>query len=112
MENQGDYELKTKLEGLDGVICLSDEKNIAGEITLIGNDIQGEVWDVKLTDYDEGKTRECERFGITTSNERYNIANAGSSHYSLEFKFETHRHTAEYGTGNKRAWCRMSRRCR
>ena len=42
---------------------------------------------MKLTDYDEGKTRECERFGITTSNERHNIANAGSSHYSLEFKF-------------------------
>lgn len=87
MENQGDHELKTRLEGLDGVICLSDEKNIAGEITLIGNDIQGEVWDVKITDYDKGKTRECERFDITTSNERHIIANACSSHYSLEFKF-------------------------
>lgn len=88
MENQGDYELNMKLEGLDEVIPLTDEKNIAGSITLIGNDIAGRVWDVKLTDCKgDGGIIEGAPFDITTANEAHTVAEADSAHYRMEFKF-------------------------
>lgn len=88
MENQGDYELNMKLEGLDEVIPLTDEKNIAGSITLIGNDIAGRVWDVKLTDCkDDGGIIEGAPFDITTAGEAHTVAEADSAHYRVEFKF-------------------------
>ena len=93
MENQGDYELKTKLEGLDEVIHLTDEKNIAGKITVIGNDIAGKVWDVKLTDFSGRDLAQgngvamSDAFDLTTANESHELADIDSAHYSLEFKF-------------------------
>lgn len=88
MENQGDYELNMKLEGLDEVISLTDEKNIAGSITLIGNDIMGKVWDVKLTDCKGGDGLiEGAPFDITTANEAHAVTEADSAHYRVEFKF-------------------------
>lgn len=87
MENQGDYELNMKLEGLDEVIPLTDEKNIAGSITLIGNDITGKVWDVKLTDCKGGGIIEASPFDITTANEAHAVAEADSAHYRVEFRF-------------------------
>lgn len=93
MENQGDYELKTKLEGLDEVIHLTDEKNIAGKITIIGNDIDGKVSDVRLTDFaggglEQGRNEALrDALELTTANERHELADIDSAHYSIEFKF-------------------------
>ena len=87
MEHQGDYELRTALEGLDEVVPLMDEKNIAGNITLIGNDIAGKVWDISLTDMESGKSTQFDGFNVTTANESHDICDIDSSHYSLELKF-------------------------
>ncbi len=87
MKNQGDYELKTKLEGFDEIIPLMDERNIAGSITLVGNDIVGKVWDVKLTDKETNACTLIEPFDITKESKDNIIKDIDSTHYELEFKF-------------------------
>lgn len=87
MKNQGDYELKTKLEGFDEIIPLMDERNIAGSITLVGNDIVGKVWDVKLTDKETNACTLIEPFDITEESKDNIIKDIDSTHYELEFKF-------------------------
>lgn len=87
MKNQGDYELKTKLEGFDEIIPLMDERNIAGSITLVGNDIVGKVWDVKLTDKETNACTLIEPFDITKESKDDIIKDIDSTHYELEFKF-------------------------
>lgn len=87
MKNQGDYELKTKLEGFDEIIPLMDERNIAGSITLVGNDIVGKVWDVKLTDKEKNACTLIEPFDITKESKDNIIKDIDSTHYELEFKF-------------------------
>lgn len=87
MKNQGDYELKTKLEGFDEIIPLMDERNIAGSITLVGNDIVGKVWDVKLTDKETNACTLIEPFDITKEGKDNIIKDIDSTHYELEFKF-------------------------
>ncbi len=87
MKNQGDYELKTKLEGFDEIIPLMDERNIAGSITLVGNDIVGKVWDVKLTDKEKNACTFIEPFDITKESKDNIIKDIDSTHYELEFKF-------------------------
>lgn len=87
MKNQGDYELKTKLEGFDEIITLMDERNIAGSITLVGNDIVGKVWDVKLTDKETNACTLIEPFDITKESKDNIIKDIDSTHYELEFKF-------------------------
>lgn len=87
MKNQGDYELKTKLEGFDEIIPLMDERNIAGNITLVGNDIVGKVWDVKLTDKETNACTLIEPFDITKESKDNIIKDIDSTHYELEFKF-------------------------
>ena len=87
MKNQGDYELKIKLEGFDEIIPLMDERNIAGSITLVGNDIVGEVWDVKLTDKETNACTLIEPFDITKESKDNIIKDIDSTHYELEFKF-------------------------
>lgn len=87
MKNQGDYELKIKLEGFDEIIPLMDERNIAGSITLVGNDIVGKVWDVKLTDKETNACTLIEPFDITKESKDNIIKDIDSTHYELEFKF-------------------------
>ena len=87
MKNQGDYELKIKLEGFDEIIHLMDERNIAGSITLVGNDIVGKVWDVKLTDKETNACTLIEPFDITKESKDNIIKDIDSTHYELEFKF-------------------------
>lgn len=87
MEHQGDYELETKLEGLDEVIPLIDEKSIAGNITLIGNDVEGKVWDISITDLMTGECTRLDAFDVTTANESHDICTVDSTHYVLELKF-------------------------
>lgn len=87
MKNQGDYELKTKLEGFDEIIPLMDERNIAGSITLVGNDIVGKVWDVKLTDKETNACTLIEPFDISKESKDNIIKDIDSTHYKLEFKF-------------------------
>jgi alpha-L-arabinofuranosidase len=87
MKNQGDYELKIKLEGFDEIIPLMDERNIAGSITLVGNDIVGKVWDVKLTDKETNACTLIEPFDITKESKDDIIKDIDSTHYELEFKF-------------------------
>lgn len=87
MKNQGDYELKTKLEGFDEIIPLMDERNIAGSITLVGNDIVGKVWDVKLTDKETNACTLIEPFDISKESKDNIIKDIDSTHYELEFKF-------------------------
>ena len=87
MKNQGDYELKTKLEGFDEIIPLMDERNISGSITLVGNDIVGKVWDVKLTDKETNACTLIEPFDITKESKDNIIKDIDSTHYELEFKF-------------------------
>ncbi len=87
MKNQGDYELKIKLEGFDEIIPLMDERNISGSITLVGNDIVGKVWDVKLTDKETNACTLIEPFDITKESKDNIIKDIDSTHYELEFKF-------------------------
>ncbi len=87
MQYQGDYEIKSCLEGLDEIIPLTDEKNIGGSISVVGNDIEGKVWDIAFTDLETGEVKKLRSFNISLENEVHNITDADSRHYRLELKF-------------------------
>ena len=87
MQYQGDYEVRSCLEGFEEVIPLTDENSIGGGISLIGNDIEGKAWGITLTDLDTGEVKKLQNFDISFENEVYNITDADMRNYSLELKF-------------------------
>lgn len=87
MENQGTDAVRFELENLDEIIPLTDNKNIAGKLSIIGNDVEGRIWDIKLTDNTTGEVIQLPELSITTENLEHVLENIDSSDYSLEFHF-------------------------
>lgn len=88
MENQGTDAVRFELENLDEIIPLTDNKNIAGKLSIIGNDVEGRIWDMKLTDNSTGVVTQLPQLSITTENLEHVLGSIDSSEYSLEFHFQ------------------------
>lgn len=88
MENQGTDAVRFETEGLDEVICLTDEKSITGGLSIQGNDVGGRIWDVKLEEYDTGRVTELEDILIDQKNRENVLAETESGHYALSFCFQ------------------------
>ncbi len=87
MENQGEDAVRFELENLDEIISLTGNPNIAGKLSIIGNDIEGRIWDMKLTDRVTGEVTEIPEFHVTTENLEQVLGSIDSSHYELTFRF-------------------------
>lgn len=87
MENQGTEAVRFETENLDEIISLTDEKNITGGLTIAGNDIEGRIWDVKVTDCDSKTVVELPDLRIERDNREHQLMTTDSSHYRLSFRF-------------------------
>ena len=88
MEHQGSDAVRFELENLDEIISLTDNKNIAGKLSIIGNDVEGRIWDLKLTDHTTGAVTQLPELAITTENLENVLGSIDSSDYTLEFHFQ------------------------
>lgn len=88
MENQGADAVRVELEGLDEIISLTESRNIAGKITVAGNDVEGRIWDIRLTDLITGEVVCMPEFLVHADNLEYALGNIDSSSYRLEFRFQ------------------------
>lgn len=92
MVNQGTDAVRFETENLSEVIKLSDTETLAGDITIAGNDVEGRIWDIRVT---EGtakkmaqKVTEVSELTVTKENKEHIICHTESEAYILEFKFQ------------------------
>lgn len=96
MVNQGTAEVRHETEGLAEIIKLSDKENLPGNITIIGNDVKGRIWDIKVTERSDSKAAgtqeeivtEIPELMLTPENKEHVIKYTESDAYTLEFKFQ------------------------
>lgn len=87
MENQGTDAVSFKMYDLDEVIPLMDEKAVTGRFSIQGNDIEGKIWDIKVTDFNTGNIMELHDIQIDRDNMENLLMNIESSHYKVTFRF-------------------------
>lgn len=91
MEHQGTDAVRFETEELDEVIPLSDKKNITGAIAIQGNEVSGNIWDIRVTDAGTGNviTAPDVRVERQTAENNLNVfADMDSYAYSCEFSFK------------------------
>lgn len=86
MENQGTDAVRFDMENLDEVIKLTDTENLAGDIIIAGNDVEGKIWDVTYTT--AGEIKKLSDIDITDNTEHILHKVEQDAQYSLEFKFK------------------------
>ena len=86
MENQGTDAVRFDMENLDEVIKLVDTENLAGDIIIAGNDVEGKIWDVTYTA--SGKITKLSDIDITDNAEHIVHKVEQDAQYTLEFKFK------------------------
>ncbi len=87
MENQGTDAIRFEMEGLDEIEKLYDNENIAGRVSICGNDIKGRIWDVKIKDNISGKITTISEILIEDNKENF-LTDIDSSDYVCEFNFK------------------------
>ena len=88
MENQGTSAVKFETEGLDEIIKLIDKDDISGKIAITGNDIEGKIYNVKITDKISGNIITVDDFDILEDNKENVIGEINSKEYTVEFNFK------------------------
>ena len=99
MTNQGTDAVRFETENLSEVIKLSDTETLAGDITIAGNDVEGRIWDIRVTEGmvsdnkgngagTGGRVTEYPELAITKENKEHNICHTEGEVYTLEFKFK------------------------
>lgn len=88
MENQGTDAVYFEMKNLDEIIPLIDEKAITGRFVIAGNDIEGKIWEVKVTDFHTGEIRELQEILIDKDNRENLLMDIKSSHYKVSFRFQ------------------------
>ena len=73
--------------GLDEIIPLTDQTGLSGQFTIVGNDVEGRIWDMTVTDHETGKVAQIPAFEVNLSNEEHVLADIESGHYTVEFSF-------------------------
>ncbi len=85
MENQGTDAVEFAKEGLDEIIPLMDEVNLVGGITIAGNDITGQIWDMQVEE--DGICRELSDISIE-DNSQHHCTDITGENFTLTFKFK------------------------
>ena len=88
MNKQGTDEVRYSTTDLDEVIPLTDESALHGAIDIIGNDVEGDIWDVTLTDKATGNVQRLSDFHVGTDNGLNHVADVAYDNYTLEFSFK------------------------
>lgn len=87
MLNQGTDAVRFETTNLDEVIPLMDEKGIKGKFAIEGNDIEGRIWDIKVTDFITGDVTNLHDIQIDKDNLENLLMDIESSHYKVSFRF-------------------------
>ncbi|MDE6619100.1 MAG: alpha-L-arabinofuranosidase [Lachnospiraceae bacterium] len=88
MQNQGTDAVAFETASLDEVIPLVDEKAITGNFAIAGNDIEGRIWDVKVTDLNTGDVTKLRDISIGKDNLENQLMDISGSHYKISFRFQ------------------------
>lgn len=88
MANQGSAAVRFETEELDDVFKLIDKENIAGQISIASNDVEGKIYNVKVTDNVTGNVTTVDDFQVATDNKEQLITEIDSKDYTLEFNFK------------------------
>ncbi|MBO5337281.1 MAG: carbohydrate binding domain-containing protein [Lachnospiraceae bacterium] len=88
MSNQGTAEVAYSTSDLDEVIVLTDNPALHGDITIMGNDVEGRIWDITFTNTATGESRKLPDFMVDKENVENYLTEAACDNYSLEFSFK------------------------
>ena len=88
MSNQGTDEVAYSTSDLDEVIALTDNPALHGDITIMGNDVEGRIWDITFTNTATGESRKLPDFMVDKENVENYLTEAACDNYSLEFSFK------------------------
>lgn len=89
MENQGEYELRYEQENFEEPIKLVDNDSINGAISIVGNDIDGKIWNIKYTNLDTNEVKSVSDIEVTKDNiENVCFEDIDANAYSFEFEFK------------------------
>ncbi len=85
---QGTDEVAFNTEELNEVIRLTNKDNLSGQFSIIGNDIEGKIWNMTVKDHDTGRLKSISNLEIDLKNKENVLADICSSHYTIEFSFK------------------------
>ncbi len=88
MEHQGTHAVKFEKEGLDDVVRLMDKDYISGKVAISGNDIEGKIYNIKITDKVSGNVITAPDIDVLEDNAETIIGDIDSREYSIEFNFK------------------------
>ena len=91
MENQGTDAVRFETENLSEIIRLSDTETLPGSIVIAGNDVEGRIWDIKITEQSSGRealVTELPEISVTKENKEHNLKDVAAEKFELEFKFK------------------------
>lgn len=87
MENQGTDAVSFETKNLDEIVPFVDEKNITGKFAIAGNDIEGKIWEVKVTDFHMKEVKMLHDILIDKDNLENLLMDIESNHYKVSFRF-------------------------
>lgn len=91
MEYQGTQEIAFETKELDEVIPLIEKDRLFGEISIAGNDVDGRVWDITVTDEESKETEHIPDFTLDNlsvdTNADHILKRTDCRHFVLEFSF-------------------------
>lgn len=87
MKYQGTEELEVITEGLDEIIPLMEREQLDGKVTITGNDVAGEIRNVRITGADNTEISVPD-FTVTEENIEHVIADLNQKQFVLEFDFQ------------------------
>lgn len=88
MQAQGTDEVILQTEGLDEILPLSDKNTLSGEISVTGNDIEGRIWNITVTDCETGAVLKPDDIQVAPDNRENRLTDLDSNHYVVEFSFQ------------------------
>ncbi len=88
MCNQGTDAVRFENTDFDAPIPLLDEEVIAGDFTITGNDVEGRIWDVQVTNMEDGTINKLEDVSIHEDNLLNLLTHVDYNHYKLSFRFQ------------------------
>ncbi len=88
MESQGTSAVKFETEGLDEIVKLVDKENISGKISITGNDVEGKIYNIKITDKVTGNVVNADDIDVFEDNKENVIGEIDSREYNIEFNFK------------------------
>jgi len=89
MLHQGEQEVRFETTELSEILPLTDTETLAGDITIAGNDVEGRLFDIRVTECDgtETKVTELPEISVTKENKEHLLLHTNAKSYTLEISF-------------------------